>query len=170
MTLKSDAKFKKKLSGGFKCDMRNLINFHPTIQKSKNFTLIGYFCPKYMKFELKKYRAFNFHDTKQCCKIGINLNLEVSKIAWRIGWTLTRVPKSLKNCSLLGSFCPKHISVRKFQRSYLSWPWRVLQNLKENWLVTWKMTLGIWLIFMKAVESLKICILIGSFCPKHTKI
>ena len=81
MTLKSDAKFKKKLSSGFKCDMRNLINFHPTIQKSKNFTLIGYFCPKYMRFELKKYRALNFHDTKQCCKIGINLNLEVSKIA-----------------------------------------------------------------------------------------
>ena len=24
--------------------------------------------------------------------------------------------------------------------------------------------------FMQAVESLKICTLIGSFCPKHTKI
>ena len=43
-------------------------------------------------------------------------------------------------------------------------------NLKENWLVTWKMTLGIWLIFMRAVESLKNCTLIGSFHPKHIKI
>ena len=24
-----------------------------------------------------------------------------------------------------------------------------------------------WLIFMRAVENLKICTLIGSFCPKH---
>ena len=34
MTLKSDAKFKEKLTWGFKYDMRNLINFHPTTQKS----------------------------------------------------------------------------------------------------------------------------------------
>ena len=34
--------------------MRNLINFHPTAQNSKNFTSIGYFFPKDMKFELKK--------------------------------------------------------------------------------------------------------------------
>ena len=33
--------------------MRNLVNFHPTTQKSKNFTLMGYFCPKYVRFELK---------------------------------------------------------------------------------------------------------------------
>ena len=34
--------------------MRNLVNFHPTTQKSENFTPMGYFCPKYMRFELKK--------------------------------------------------------------------------------------------------------------------
>ena len=43
MTLKSDAKFKEKLICGFKYDMKNLVNFHPTIQKFKNFTSIGYF-------------------------------------------------------------------------------------------------------------------------------
>ena len=31
------------------------------------------------------------------------------------------------------------------------------------------MTEGIWLIFMPAVESLNICTLMGSFCPKHIK-
>ena len=29
---------------------------------------------------------------------------------------------------------------------------------------------GIWLIFIRAVESLKICTLVCSFCPKHIKI
>ena len=65
MTLKSDAKFKEKLTCGFKYDMRNLVNFHPTTQKSKNFTLMGYFCPKYMRIGLKKYRGVTFHDNEQ---------------------------------------------------------------------------------------------------------
>ena len=42
----------------------------------------------------------------------------------------------------------------------------MMRNLKENWLVTWKMTKQIQLIFMRAVESLKPCTLIGSFCRK----
>ena len=45
---------KEKLTCGFKYDLRNLVNFHPTTQKSENFTPMGYFCPKYMRFELKK--------------------------------------------------------------------------------------------------------------------
>ena len=36
MTLKNDAKFKEKLTCGFKYDMRNIVNFHPTTQKSEN--------------------------------------------------------------------------------------------------------------------------------------
>ena len=54
MTLKSDTKFKEKLTCGFKYDMRNLVNFYPSTQKSKTFISMGYFCPKYMRFELKK--------------------------------------------------------------------------------------------------------------------
>ena len=53
MTLKSNAKFKEKLTCGFKYDIRNLLNFHPTTQKPENFTPMGYFCPKYMRFQLK---------------------------------------------------------------------------------------------------------------------
>ena len=64
MALKSDTKFEEKLTLGSKNDMRNLVNFHRTTQKSENFTSRGYFCPKYMRFELKKYRAVIFYDTK----------------------------------------------------------------------------------------------------------
>ena len=74
MTLKSDAKFKEKLTCGFKYDMKDLVNF-----------------PKYVRFELKKYRGVIFHDTEQWCKNWI------------------RALKSLKNCTLIGSFCPKNI-------------------------------------------------------------
>ena len=37
---------KEKLTCGLKYDMRTLVNFHPTTQKSENFTLMGSFCPK----------------------------------------------------------------------------------------------------------------------------
>ena len=53
MTIKSDAKFEEKLTFGFKNDTKNLVNFHPSTQKLKNFISMGCFCPKYMRFELK---------------------------------------------------------------------------------------------------------------------
>ena len=45
-TLKSDAKFKKKLTCGFKYDMKI---------SSENFFSMGSFCLKYTRFELQKY-------------------------------------------------------------------------------------------------------------------
>ena len=36
MTLKGDAIFKEKLTGGLKNDIRNLINFHVSSRKSEN--------------------------------------------------------------------------------------------------------------------------------------
>ena len=39
----------------------------------------------------------------------------VSKLAWGIGWTFIKAHKSLKICTLMGSFCPKrNVSARKF--------------------------------------------------------
>ena len=58
MTMKSDAKFKEKLTFGFEYDMRNLVNFYPTILLLFN----GIFSPKYARFELQKYRRVTFHD------------------------------------------------------------------------------------------------------------
>ena len=57
ISLKSDSKFKEKLTCGFKYHMRNSVNFHPTTQKSENLTSMGYFCPKYMRFEVKMQRS-----------------------------------------------------------------------------------------------------------------
>ena len=64
MKLKCDAKFKQKVTLGFKDGIRNLVNFHPITQKSKNFFLMGSFFPKYTRFELQKYRGVAFHDTE----------------------------------------------------------------------------------------------------------
>ena len=55
---------------------------------------------------------------------------------------------------------------KKVKRSYLSWHSRVMQNLKKNWLVVWKMKWGILQIFTRALESVKIRSLMGYFCPE----
>ena len=59
------------------------------------------------------------------------------------------------------------VSAKKIQKSYLSWHWRVIQTLKKIELSVWKMTWGIWWILTRAVETLKICTLMGNFCWKY---
>ena len=51
-------------------------------------------------------------------------------------------------CALFGSFWTKYIIVwaKKVRRSYAWWHWRLIENLKEIWLVLSRMTLGIWKI------------------------
>ena len=50
----------KKLTLGFKNGMRNFMDFYPTIQKSKNFISMSYFCPTYMRFELTNKELLSF--------------------------------------------------------------------------------------------------------------
>ena len=78
----------------------------------------------------------------------------VSKLTriWRVlTWALENLKKlrfdRLLMCKLFNAW-PK-----KVERSYLSWHWRVMQKLKKNWLVVWKMTWGIW-----------------QFAPEHWKV
>ena len=136
MKLKRDTKYGEELTRCFKISVRNLTNLNLSTQKI--FTLMGCFWANYLLFELKKYRGVIFHDTEEWCKIWINPDLMVSKMAWGIGWTFIRAPKSLKIVHLWALFV-QSICFRKFQKNYVSWHWRVLQNLIENWLVAWKM-------------------------------
>ena len=60
----------------------------------------------------------------------------------RIWWNLTEALKSLQNLHFYLLLLCKVFNVwpKKVQKSYLSRQWRVIQNLKKNWLVIWKMT------------------------------
>ena len=49
MTLKSDAKFKRKLTCGLKNDLRNLVNFHASSRKSENLHFNGLLLSKAYK-------------------------------------------------------------------------------------------------------------------------
>ena len=84
--------------------------------------------------------------------------LVVSKLTWGIWQILTWAVKSLKNLHFNGLLLNKVYNVwaKKVQRSYVSWHWRVMQNLKKTDLWFWKMAWVIRQIFTRALESLKI--------------
>ena len=44
---------------------------------------------------------------------------------------------------------------KNLQRSYVWWHWRMMKNLKMNWLVVLKLTLEIWQILTRELKSLK---------------
>ena len=130
-------------------------------------TLIGYFCWKYIKFQLKKvWRKYVSWYQRVVQNLRKNLFF-VSKMT-RIWWILIRALKSLKTLLLDWSLLCKVYNVwtKKVQSSYISWHWRVMQNLKKNWLVVWKMTWKIWKIFIRTLESVKTGVFMGSFFPK----
>ena len=53
------------------------------------------------------------------------------------------------------------------QRSYLSSQWRMMKNLKRNWLVVSKLTPQFDKFWPKHLNVSKICILKGCFWPKY---
>ena len=65
----------------------------------------------------------------------------VSKMT-RIWWMLIWALRSLKHFHFdwfsLCKIC--NVWLKKVQRGYILWHWKVMQNLKQNWLVVWKMT------------------------------
>ena len=78
---------------------------------------------------------------------------------------LIQALKSLKKLHFDWSLLCKVYNIwpKKVQRSYISRHWRVMQNLKKNWLVVWKMTWGIWQIFTRARKVLKIGLSLDPF-------
>ena len=65
MTLKADAKFKAKLTCELKNDISDLVDSHTSCRKPENGTLMGSFCPKYIKIQMKKYRSVISYDTEE---------------------------------------------------------------------------------------------------------
>ena len=58
-----------KLTLGSNNDVRNLVNFDPTLESLKICSLMGSFWSKYIMFELKNYRGVMCHDTEGWCDI-----------------------------------------------------------------------------------------------------
>ena len=136
MTVKSDAKLKEKLTFAFKYDMKNLLNFHSTTQ----CLFDELFFSKVFKLRATQIKRsyLSWHWT-----VIQNLNKPGPcgfKNAMRKWVNFHKSTQKSENMYFdrLFSFKAYNVLARKFHRNYVSWHWWVMQNLQENWLVTWK--------------------------------
>ena len=114
-TLKSDGKLKEKQICGFKYCMTNLVNYHPTTQKS------------------------SIPGTEQCCKIGIISDVVASKMTWEIGELSLEHSKVWKIVLWLAPFV-QSIHIFRWKSKEVLCLMTLMQYLTNNWLVVWKIT------------------------------
>ena len=109
-------------------------------------TLMAYFCLKLKIYELKIYRWVMCHDNEEWCKNWSGIDFSVQNWHEEFEKFWPEHSKISKICTLMGCFWPTYIvfELKKVQRSYIWWRWRLMQNLKENWLVLSKMSWRIW--------------------------
>ena len=95
------------------------------------FDRLNFFCWKYIKFQLKKYRGVVSHDTEEWENLRKNRSF-VSKMT-RIWWILIWAISSLKNLNFEWSllYKVKNFWPKKVQRSYILWHWGAMQNLEK---------------------------------------
>ena len=142
--LKSDTGFEGKLTYGLENDMRNMANFHQSTWKWQNWEF-----DRILSSKVENVWAKNLQRSYVSWQRRMMQNLKknwlvVSKLTWQICRFLTWALKSLKYVVFNGLVLNKVYNVwaKKLERSYLSRHWKVMQNLKKNWLVVWKMTWG----------------------------
>ena len=56
---------------------------------------------------------------------------------------------------------------RPFNQKYVSWQWKIMQNLKRSWLVVSKLTWGIWQIWPEHLKVSEISTWMRSFWTKY---
>ena len=81
--------------------------------------------------------------------------LVISKLTWVLWWILTRALENLEHLHFNGLLLTKVYNVwaKKVQGSYAWWHWILMQNLKENWFVLFKMTWRMCQIFFHRLKN-----------------
>ena len=128
-------------------DRRNLGNFHQNTWKSQNWDLDS-FIQSRKRMSLNIQRSYVSWQLRMMQMFEKNW-LVVSKLTWGIWRILTPTLESFKNLQFNEPVLTQIYNAwaRKVQRKIFFFHWRMMQNLKKNWLVLSKMTWGIWQIF-----------------------
>ena len=107
--------------------------------------------------ELKIHRGVMCHENEEWCRIWRGIDLLFQNWHEEIDEFWPKHSKVLKNLHFNGLLLKNVYNVwaNKVQRSSVPWHWRVMQNLKRNWLFVSKFTWEIWRILTWALESLK---------------
>ena len=134
---------------GSKNGKKDLVNFNASSDNSENLHFDVLLLSKVYHVWTKNCRGIMCHNAEEWCKIWRRTDSCFGK--WHEGfrklWPNSRKSQNLPFNGLL-FMKVYNVSAKKVQRSYVSYHWRMMQNLKRNWLVLWKMTWGIWRILI----------------------
>ena len=117
--------------------------YQPLKSLMKNSFRWALFLQSIQGFSYKNTQILSFMTLNSDAKFEENLTLHFQTWREELGELSLEHSKVWKKFTLMSSFCPKYIinvSAIKFHRNYLSWFWSMTQNLKEDWLLAWKMT------------------------------
>ena len=103
---------------------------------SKICTLMGCFWPKYIMLDIKKYRGIIFDCTTNWYKIWRKTGLYFLKWHEEFGKFSPKHVRNSKNWDFYWVVLSKieNVCAWNLQGSYVSWEWRMMQNLNSNWL------------------------------------
>ena len=138
---------------------------------SKICTLMGWFWPKYIMFQLKKYRGVMFDCTQDWYKVWRKTGLCFQKLTWGIWQIFTRALESLQIGTLMASFCLKlkmyelkiHKLVMCHGNEECCKNWRGIGSSVQNWHEEFD------IFWPKHSKISKICTLIGCFAFDQSK-
>ena len=131
MTLKSNAKYKGKLTRGLKNDVRNLVSFHASSWKSENLHFDGFLLSKaYKDLDEKVQKSYVSWHWRVMQSLRKNWIL-VPKMIWGIWWILMWAVSSLKICTLMCCFSLK-CQLKKYRR--------IISHDTEEWYKLWRKT------------------------------
>ena len=137
MSLKSDAKFEEKLTWGLNNDKRNLANFHQSTQVSKLELWWGPFIQSTKCMSLQFKEELYIMTKKNDAKFEEELTCRFKN--WHHNLTnfdpSTRMSQKMLHFNGLLLTKVYNVWAKKVQKSYVWWHWRLMQNLKENWLL-----------------------------------
>ena len=110
MTLESDGKFEKGIDMSIQ-NWHEKFNdlWHDHSKISKIYPLLGCLWPKYIIFELTKYREVMFDGTEDLCKIWRKIELCFQKWHEEFGKLPPGHSKVSQICPLMGCFWPEYI-------------------------------------------------------------
>ena len=112
---------------------------------------------KYIIFELKKYRGVLLDGTKYWCNIWRKPDLCFQK--WHEEFSQfspEHIWKSEKwDFDGILLFKVENVWAQNLQVSFVSWQWKMIQNVKRNWLFSSKLTWGIWRSLTRELDNLK---------------
>ena len=98
-----------------------------------------------------------FDGTEYWCNIWRKTDLWFQKWHEKFSKFLPENVWKSKNWNFDGILLSKveNLWAQNLQGKFVSWQWRMIQNLKRNWLVISKLTWGIWQILTRALKNLK---------------